>query len=154
MRALLDVNILIALLDENHVHHAAASDWLAECIGLGWASCPLTQNGCIRILSRPRYPNALGVGEAMERLQAAVSTQHHRFIADDISLLDDTVVNRRRLSGPRQVTDIYLLVLAVAHGARMVTLDKSVPLSAVRGASKASLGACAAEKDDTIYGPT
>ena len=139
MRALLDVNVLIALLDENHTHHAAASDWLEERIESGWASCPLTQNGCVRILSQPRYPNALGVGEAMARLQAAVSTPHHRFIADDVSLLDDAVVERRRLSGPRQVTDVYLLALAVAHGARMVTFDKSVPLSAVRGASEGSL---------------
>ena len=71
MRALLDVNVLIALLDENHVHHAAALDWLAERIESGWASCPLTQNGCVRILAQPRYPNALSVGEAMVRLQAA-----------------------------------------------------------------------------------
>ena len=139
MRALLDVNVLIALLDENHIHHAAASDWLAERIESGWASCPLTQNGCVRILSQPRYPNALGVGEAMAHLRAAVSTPHHRFIADDVSLLDDAVVDRRRLSGPRQVTDVYLPALAVAHGARMVTLDKSVPLSAVPGASEGSL---------------
>ena len=139
MRALLDVNVLIALLDENHIHHAAASDWLAERIESGWASCPPTQNGCVRILSQPRYPNALGVGEAMARLRAAVSTPHHRFIADDVSLLDDAVVDRRRLSGPRQVTDVYLPALAVALGARMVTLDKSVPLSAVPGASEGSL---------------
>ena len=139
MRALLDVNVLIALPDENHIHHAASSDWLAERIESGWASCPLTQNVCVRILSQPRYPNALDIGEAMARLQAAVSTPHHRFIADDVSLLDDTVVDRRRLSGPRQVTDVYLLALAVAHGARMVTLDKSVPLSSVRGASEDSL---------------
>ncbi len=139
MRALLDVNVLIALLDENHTHHAATSDWLAERIESGWASCPLTQNGCVRILSQPRYPNVLDVGEAMARLQTAVSTPHHRFIADDVSLLDYAVVDRRRLSGPRQVTDVYLLTLAVAHGVRMVTLDKSVPLSAVPGASEDSL---------------
>ena len=139
MRALLDVNVLIALLDENHTHHAAASGWLAERIESGWASCPLTQNGCVRILSQPRYPNALAVEEAMVRLQTAVSSPHHRFIADDVSLLDDAVVDRRRLSGPRQVTDVYLLALAVVHGARMVTLDKSVPLSAVRGAAEDSL---------------
>ena len=75
----------------------------------------------------------------MARLQTAVSTPHHRFITDDVSLLDDAVVDRRRLSGPRQVTDVYLLTLAVAHGVRMVTLDKSVPLSAVPGASEDSL---------------
>ena len=136
---MLDVNVLIALLDENHTHHAAASDWLAEHIESGWASCPLTQNGCVRILSQPRYPNALGVAEAVARLRTAAATPHHRFVADDVSPLDGAVVDRRRLSGPRQVTDAWLLALAVAHGARMVTLDESTPLSAVRGAREESL---------------
>ena len=139
MRALLDVNVLIALLDENHSHHAAASDWFRGHIDLGWASCPLTQNGCIRIISQPRYPNALDVSEAIARLRTAVSTPYHRFIADDVSLLDDSIVAYRQLSGPRQLTDVYLLALAVAHDARLVTLDKSVPLAAVRRASDASL---------------
>ena len=135
MRALLDVSVLIALLDENHVRHASSSNWLAKRIESGWASCPLTQNGCVRILCQPRYSDTLGVREAMARLQTDVSTPRHRFVADDISLLDDAGVDRRRLSGPRQVTDVYLLALAVAHGARMVTFHKSVPLSAVPGAS-------------------
>ena len=139
MRALLDVNVLIALLDENHAHHAAASEWFRGHIGLGWASCPLTQNGCIRIISQPRYPNALDVSEAIARLRMAVSTPHHHFIADDVSLLDDSVVAWRQLSGPRQLTDVYLLALAVVHDARLVILDKSVPLAAVHRASDASL---------------
>ena len=139
MRALLDVNVLIALLDENHTHHAAVSEWFAREIEWGWASCPLTQNGCVRIVSQPRYPNALGVAEAVARLQAAVSTRHHRFLPDDVSLLDDGVVDRRQLLGPRQLTDVYLLALAVAHGARLATLDKSVSLDAIRGATVESL---------------
>ena len=139
MRALLDVNVLIALLDENHTHHAAASEWFGGHIDLGWVSCPLTQNGCIRIISQPRYPNALDVSEAVARLRAAVSTPYHQFIADDVSLLDDSVVVHRQLFGPRQLTDVYLLALAVVHDARLVTLDKSVPLAAVRRASDASL---------------
>ncbi len=139
MRGLLDINILIALLDENHTHHGAASDWLAGNIQHGWASCPLTQNGCVRIMSQPRYPNALGVSEIVLRLQSAVSTRHHEFIADDISLLDDSAVDRERLLSPRHLTDVYLLALAVAHGARLVTLDKSIPLAAVRRANAESL---------------
>ena len=139
MRALLDVNILIALLDENHTHHAPASSWFADHIKRGWASCPLTQNGYVRIVSQPRYPNALGVAEAVARLQAAVSTPYHQFVADDVSLLDNAVIDRRQLFGSRQLTDIYLLALAVAHSARLVTLDKSVSLTAVRGASEESL---------------
>ena len=70
MRALLDVNALIALLDENHTHHAAASDWFGNQIELGWASCPLTQNGCVRIVSQPRYPNARSIADVVTRLQA------------------------------------------------------------------------------------
>lgn len=139
MRGLLDINILIALLDENHTHHGAASDWLAGNIQHGWASCPFTQNGCVRIMSQPRYPNALGVSEIVLRLQSAVSTRHHEFIADDISLLDDSAVDRERLLSPRHLTDVYLLALAVAHGARLVTLDKSIPLAAVRRANAESL---------------
>lgn len=139
MRALLDVNVLIALLDENHADHEVVSAWFTAHIGQGWASCPLTQNGCVRILSQPRYPNALDTAQAVARLRVAVSTPHHLFIADDISLLNDAVVDRQKLLGPRKLTDIYLLALAVAHGARLVTLDKSVPLAAVRGAREESL---------------
>lgn len=81
-----------------------------------------------------RYPNAIALTDALSRLQRAVSTPYHRFVPDDISLLDDTVVDRRHLLGHRQLTDVYLLALATAHDARLVTLDKSVPISAVRGA--------------------
>ena len=63
MQALLDVNVLIALLDENHTHHATVSDWFADHIEHGWASCPLTQHGYVRIVSQPRYPNALRVAK-------------------------------------------------------------------------------------------
>lgn len=135
MRALLDVNVLIALLDENHAHRAPVLDWFTGNIEHGWASCPLTQNGCIRILSQPKYPNPLGVADAIARLQASVATPYHRFLPDDVSLLDDSVVDRRHLLGHRQLTDTYLLALAVAHGARFVTLDRAVSLVSVRAAT-------------------
>ena len=139
MLGLLDINVLIALLDENHTHHGTASDWLAGNIQHGWASCPLTQNGCVRIMSQQRYPNAFSVNDVMVRLQSAVSTRHHEFFADDISLLDDSAVDRERLLSPRQLTDVYLLALAVEHGARLVTLDKSIPIAAARQAVAESL---------------
>ncbi len=139
MRALLDVNVLIALLDKNHSNHMVASDWFASHIEQGWASCPLTQNGCVRILSQPKYPNTLGIAEAAKRLHEAVSTPYHQFVADDISLLDDAVVDSRNLSRPGQITDVYLLAFAVTHGARLVTLDKYVPLATVREAREESL---------------
>ena len=139
MLSLLDVNVLIALLDENHVHHPDATDWFADHVDQGWASCPITQNGCLRIVSHPRYPNGLDVADAISRLKAAVATPYHRFIPDDISLLDDNVVDRRHLLGHRQLTDAYLLALAVAHEARLVTFDKSVPVATVREAGNTSL---------------
>ena len=66
MRALLDVNVLIALLDSDHLHHGRARGWLKENIKHGWASCPLTQNGCIRIMSQTGYPNALPAAAVAE----------------------------------------------------------------------------------------
>ena len=139
MCSLLDVNILIALLDENHLHHPLVHGWLEDHIDDGWASCPITQNGCIRILSQPSYPNTLGVPEAIRLLHEACSTQHHRFVADDASLLDPALVERERLVSARQITDVYLLALAVAHGMRFVTLDRSIPAGAVSDAAERSL---------------
>ena len=77
MRALLEVNVLIALLDSDHLHHGRAKAWLKENIKHGWASCPLTQNGCIRIMSQPAYPNALPAAAVAERLAAATATLAH-----------------------------------------------------------------------------
>ncbi len=110
--------------------------WSDLNIEQGWASCPLTQNGFLRILSQPGYPRPLSLAEAYEMLLDATSTPYHQFIADDISLLDDTLVQYSDLSGHRQLTDVYLLALAVAHDARLVTLDAYIPLGAVRGANE------------------
>jgi len=137
--SLLDVNVLIGLFDENHAHHAPVVSWFRDHVTEGWASCPITQNGALRILSQPKYPNALAVGDALHRLREATSTSYHHFLPDDISLLDDGVLNVRHLLGHRQLTDTYLLALAVAHDARLVTLDKTVSLGSVRGAAGAAL---------------
>ena len=139
MLSLLDVNILIALLDENHVHHRSVHAWLDGHVDDGWASCPITQNGCVRILSQPSYPNAIGVPEAIDRLRAATATRHHRFVPDDASLLDSDLVDSERLLSSRHTTDVYLLALAIAHGMRFVTLDRSVSANAVFGADERSL---------------
>jgi toxin-antitoxin system PIN domain toxin len=139
MRALLDVNVLIALLDADHVLHARATSWFAGQAQSGWASCPITQNGCIRIMSHPGYPNALSARAIMERLGEACSSALHEFWADDISLLDAGVVDPARIHGPRQITDGYLLALAVRHEGRFVTFDASVALDAVTGAEKGHL---------------
>ena len=134
MRALLDVNVLLALFDTDHVDHGRAREWLAAEISCGWASCALTQNGFVRIISQPRYPSPIPPTEAMERLYKATENEHHSFWTCGISVLDATRVDRQKVHGPRQVTDVYLLALAVSQGGRFVTFDRSIPLEAVQGA--------------------
>ncbi len=135
MRSLLDVNVLIALLDADHSSHGTAMAWFAEHAEQGWASCPITQNGCIRIMSHAGYPNAQSVVATVQRLRAATDHPVHQFWADDESLLDDRRIDTSRVHGPRQLTDVYLLALAVGHGGRLVTFDRTIALAAVRGAS-------------------
>ena len=136
MRALLDVNVLIALLDSDHSLHARATQWFGSHARSGWASCPITQNGCVRIMSHPGYPNALPVRVVMERLAEASASTFHAFWPDDISLLDAQVADSARIHGPRQLTDLYLLALALRHVGQFVTFDSSVSIDAVRRAEK------------------
>lgn len=134
MRALLDVNVLIALLDAGHVHHRTAMTWLECEIEHGWASCPLTQNGCVRSMAQPAYPGAFTPAEVAARLGEAVADPSHEFWPADASLLDAGLFDWSRVLGHRQVTDIYLLQLAVQRGGRFVTFDQGIPLTAVTGA--------------------
>ena len=138
-RARLDVNVLIALLDADHIHHQRASAWLAEHIGAGWASCAITQNGCVRIMSQPGYPSPLPTAQVAVRLREATHTRHHLFVPAGPSLLDPECFDTAQLLGHRQVTDAWLLGLAVAHGLRLVSFDGGMPLRAVRGATAAHL---------------
>jgi toxin-antitoxin system PIN domain toxin len=138
-RALLDINVLIALLDVDHVHHRRARNWLLREADAGWASCPMTQNGCLRIMSQSKYPNPLPTVEVIKRLQDATATSYHEFWPDDLSILERTLVDSARIHGPKQVTDVYLLALAVRHAGRFVTFDGAVPLSAVLRAEKEDL---------------
>lgn len=138
-RALLDINVLLALLDSDHVHHRSAREWLETEIDWGWASCPVTENGFVRILSQPRYPSPAPVAVAIDRLARATRTPHHKFWPDTVSLLDHEVVDPKLVHGPRQVTDAYLVALAVANGGRLVSFDTSVSLAAVRGADETHL---------------
>ena len=134
MRALLDVNVLIALLDAQHLHHRVAKRWFIENLARGWATCPLSQNGCARILSQPAYSNSISTARALEKIADACSQPEHEFWPDSISLVDPKIARVDRIHGPRQLTDIYLLALAVNRGGKLVTLDERIPLSAVHGA--------------------
>jgi toxin-antitoxin system PIN domain toxin len=139
MRALLDVNVLIALLDADHSLHGSATAWFASNARHGWASCPITQNGCIRIMSHPAYPNAPPLQTIVQRLAEATASHVHEFWPDDISLLDPRVADHTRIHGPRQITDLYLLALAVRHSGRFVTFDASIVCDAIAGASSRHL---------------
>lgn len=134
MRALLDVNVLVALLDAGHLHHAAASAWMERHIDEGWASCPLTQNGCLRTMSADSYPRPQPVAAVAARLREATATPLHEFWPDSFSLLDDTRLDHDWLLRSRQVNDGYLLALAVHHDGVFVTLDGGVDRTLVRGA--------------------
>lgn len=138
-RALLDVNVLLALLDSDHVEHQRAQEWLNAEIQTGWASCPITQNGFVHVISQPRYPSPVPPAVAADLLEQACSTAHHEFWPCDMSLLDGRTVSWTRIHGPRQVTDAYLLALATARGGRFVTFDRSVVLTGVPTASARNL---------------
>ena len=129
------MTVLIALLDADHIHHRRASTWLAEHIAAGWASCAITQNGCVRIMSQPGYPNPLPTAQVAARLGEAARTRHHLFVPSTTSLLDAALFDTSQLLGHRQVTDAWLLGLAVAHGLRLVSFDGGLPLRVVRGAA-------------------
>jgi uncharacterized protein len=138
-RSLLDINVLLALLDSDHVDHVRAHEWLDEEIAYGWASCPITQNGFVRVISQPRYPSPISPAQAIELLDRACASRHHAQWPCDLSILDARVFDRSHLHGPRQVTDAYLLALARANEGRFVTFDRSVPTSAVPAASESDL---------------
>ena len=139
MRALLDINVLIALHDRDHIHHERAALWLEDNIALGWASCPLTQNCVLRIMSQPGYSSPQPLGVLVNMLQSATSTSYHQLWSDSVSMLDSSRFHHAHLHGPRQLTDVYLLALAVENGGRLVGFDQRIPLSAVHGATAAHL---------------
>jgi toxin-antitoxin system PIN domain toxin len=133
--ALLDVSVLIALLDKGHPQHEDAHAWMKQNREHGWATCPLTINGCIRILSNPSYPSFSATpAEVIRRLTAACSGPDHSFWSDSVSLLDERVFRPRMLMGPGAITDAYLLALAVRNGGRLATFDRTIPVKAVAGA--------------------
>ena len=131
MTALLDINMLIALFDAAHVHHRAAHAWITKNRSQGWATCPITQNGCIRVMSQPTYPGRLPVAEITRRLASAVAVPEHTFWPDSISLCDPTQFEPDRILTPKSLTDVYLLGLASENGGRLVTFDREIPVAAV-----------------------
>lgn len=138
--ALLDVNVLVALFDPDHVHHELAHDWFADHRAGGWATCPMTENGLLRVLANPAYGSAVSrPSELAARLRRFCASGHHEFWPDKVSLCDPSLFDPAFVAGHRQITDVYLLGLAQANGGCLATFDATIPLKAVRGAGKSLL---------------
>lgn len=147
--ALLDVNVLVALFYPDHVHHEIAHDWFSDHRAHGWATCALTENGLVRIVTNP----ASGIPDqrpaaVIARLRAFRASGHHQFWADAVSLSDEKVFNVSLIRGHRQVSDVYLLGLAAHHGGALATFDRTIPLSAVIDASDTHLQLITAVADE------
>jgi uncharacterized protein len=137
--ALLDVNVLVAIFDPDHVHHEASHRWFAANRASGWATCPLTENGVIRILANAAYSEAHETAASIgDRLGEFCSVDDHFFWPDSTSLCDAQRFNLARVSH-RQITDIYLLGLAVENSGKFATFDRRIPMHAVIRANRESL---------------
>ena len=135
---LFDVNALIALISPGHIHHDRMHHWFTANFSKGWATCPIAENGAIRVISQPSFvPGPYTPAEAVGSLRALYGAypDHHRFWLDEVSLTDDSLFSMSRLIGPKQVTDAYLLGLAAKHGARLVSFDRTLPWQAIRNGS-------------------
>ncbi len=118
---LLDVNALVALAWDSHLHHQAVRVWFAERSSDGWATCPFTESGFVRVSSNPKLlPSPIAVAAARGVLSALRDVGGHRFLSNDVSITDPDLP---AIVGHRQVTDAQLLTLARRHGTRLVTFD-------------------------------
>ena len=134
---LLDVNVLIALIDPAHVQHDAAHGWFAAHGKQAWATCPLTENGVLRIVGHPRYPNSPGTpAEVAQLMKGLRALPGYVFWPDNISLLDTEMIDTERLLSSGQVTDSYLLALACAHKGQLATFGRRLVTDAVYGGAQ------------------
>ena len=136
MRCLLDVNVWVALFDDAHQFSDRANAFI-EARGSKIATCPLVENGVIRVMSLPSYGRRGGLPIQLirDRLSEACAALDHEFWPDDISLRDDRHVDFTRVQGHNQITDLYLLALAVFHQGCLTTFDQAIALSSARGAT-------------------
>lgn len=142
---LLDVNLLVALFDANHIHHEPAHDWFADHQDAGWATCPVTENGFVRVVSQlTAGDTALRPSAIVDHLQQFCRGTQHHFWSDALSLTDTSVFDTRKIHGHRQVTDIYLLGLAHRMDGCLATFDGTIPIGAVKGATRETLHVIAA----------
>ncbi|MFN7936988.1 MAG: TA system VapC family ribonuclease toxin [Bryobacteraceae bacterium] len=142
MTYLFDVNVLIAVADPAHVFHESIHNWLASHQISQWATCPLTENGFIRILSQPAYRGTrCSTQDAILLLrEMKLSTKRrHVFWPDSVSLTDLETLHLERIAGPAQITDIYLAALALRNKGKLVTFDQAIPWQAIVNAKPSVL---------------
>ncbi len=138
--ALLDVNVLVALFDPDHVHHEAAHQWFRGIRQDGWATCPITENGLVRILSNPAYmarPETRGA--IVRRLVDFCASGEHVFWSDEISFRDHGLFKWSAPVSHQALTDVYLLGLARSRSGKLATFDRSIPVAAFVGADRGTL---------------
>ena len=138
--ALLDVNVLVALFDPDHVHHEAAHRWFGENRESGWATCPITENGLVRILSNPAYMASPETrGAIVRRLGGFCASGGHVFWPDEISFRDPGLFRWNAPVAHQNLTDVYLLGLARSRAGRLATFDRRIPIAAVIDADRGTL---------------
>lgn len=127
MIPLLDVNLLVALAWPNHVHHRLAHTWFRAVHADGWATCPITQSGFVRVSSnRAVVSDAVTPLDAILLLREMIDQPGHVFWSDEVSIARSDTFAAERIAGHRQVTDAHLLALAAQHGGRLATLDRRI----------------------------
>ncbi len=134
MAALLDVNAIIALVDSDHVGHESMQNWFTTYHRDRWATCPLTENGMVRVVSQAVYPTGQrSPSEVIQILNAlkTVFSESYEFWPDDLSITDDSIFKSVPIAGSRQVTEVYLLGLAARHHGTLVSFDRSLAWQAV-----------------------
>jgi len=134
--ALLDANVLIALFDPDHVQHEPAHDWFEDHRLNGWATCPLTENALVRILGHPQYsPVPESPAQIIKRLRRFCGSGQHVFWGDTLSIRDRQYFPATFAASGRQLTDTYLLGLAVANRGILATFDAAIAAATVTGAT-------------------
>jgi toxin-antitoxin system PIN domain toxin len=141
LRALLDASFLIALFDDDHIFHNSSKAWFKRAEPEGWASCPITENAVVRIMSNRQYGSVRGFGieNVIRAMRTLTENTDHQFWSDVVSIANSKVFNSGRIHGPNQLTDVYLLGLAVENEGRFVTYDRKISISAVRNAQDENL---------------
>jgi toxin-antitoxin system PIN domain toxin len=134
LSSLFDVNVLIALIDEQHVHHSRVMQWVSRTKDLRFATCAITQAGFVRVISQPTYINPISLSQAFDAMSRLASSPRHIWWTLDQQIHDQKIFDHSRIHGHRQLTDLMLLALAVQNQGRLVTLDAKLPLAAVVGA--------------------